>query len=144
MVSYYALCYSNLGMLLKGPLGNTSLLKNCTYDATLEIVAKLAPREFRQNETYIKVYIYWMNLFINLLAPLGIMFVLNVAVYREIKKIWAAPLRYCTHERCYELNQKRRVSHQDKSPPSHKVRYNISTKICIHIILMPPILLLIC
>ena len=79
---------------------------NCSHDVTWEVITTLEPRDFRKNETYIKIYIYWMNLFVNLLAPLVIMFILNVAVYRDLKKLWSNPVTYCTHARCIEVNQR--------------------------------------
>ena len=62
---------------------------NCTENIAREMITTLAPRELRENQSYVKVYIYWMNLFVNLLIPLAIMFILNLAVYKEMKKLWA-------------------------------------------------------
>ena len=106
-----------------------SLTRNCTDDVTWEVVTKLAPRALRLNKTYVKIYICWMSFFLNLLVPLSVMFILNVVVYRELKKLWAIPLTYCTHERCIQLNQRRHTlltSCHGKSQPMYEVRTRLS------------------
>ena len=97
---------TNVAREKESAISGISSFNNCTHNVTWEVITTLEPRDFRKNETYIKVYIYWMNLFVNLLAPLVIMFILNVAVYRDLKKLWSNPVTYCTHARCIKVNQR--------------------------------------
>ena len=45
---------------------------------------QLKPTELRLNRTYIRVYILWMNLILQILGPFLVLIVLNVRVYKRI------------------------------------------------------------
>ncbi len=42
--------------------------------------------KMRSNPNYIRIYILWMNLFIQILGPFVILTILNLKVYNRIKK----------------------------------------------------------
>jgi len=42
--------------------------------------------KMRSNPNYIRIYILWMNLFIQILVPFVILTILNLRVYRTIKE----------------------------------------------------------
>ena len=52
---------------------------------------------------FLQIYINWMNFIINLLAPLATMFVMNLAVYKDLRKLW-------TKHNSFSFNPKKRLS----------------------------------
>ena len=50
-----------------------------------------------------QIYINWMNFIINLLAPLATMFIMNLAVYKDLRKLW-------TKHNNFTFNPKKRLS----------------------------------
>ncbi len=58
---------------------------NCAIgNSTLIWTNKLT--KMRSNPNYIRIYILWMNLFIQILGPFVILIILNLKVYNRIKK----------------------------------------------------------
>ena len=50
-----------------------------------EPFAEIVPTPMRTNPIYIRVYILWMNLFVQILIPFLILIILNTFIYKKIK-----------------------------------------------------------
>ena len=67
---------SNLYTTLNKPLKTTSDLRS---------PVNVEPTDMRKNSLYIRVYILWMNLFVQIVIPFMLLIILNTIIYMKIK-----------------------------------------------------------
>ena len=60
-------------------------LINATLAEANRTMIVLRPTELRVNEWYIRIYILWMNLLLQIIGPFILLIVLNVRTYNKIK-----------------------------------------------------------
>lgn len=95
------------------PIGNVSMDESGSHNGSTyyEYSVEIKPTTMRTNELYIRIYIFWMNVIVNLILPFVLLIVLNFRTYKKIKEfekaLSSAHIRVCFYKNSKGTNIRR-------------------------------------
>ena len=93
---------------------------------TGRVRVELKPTSLRINRIYIRVYILWMNLIVQILGPFLVLIVLNIRVYKRIKQ-FEQSLQSDSLRVCFTRNASTRNGHNSLKGGGNQKRHTRKT-----------------